>query len=322
MLKKLMAKLGAGAAKVDLQLDRSGYRLGETMTGVVRIEGGNVEQRISDLSVVLMMKAYVKGQEITKPVQLFPVQSNFTVQPKPAVMEIPFAFELPEGLAMSTPSIRYYLHTKLDVEMALDPTDMDAVQVLPPVAVERVLHALERLDLRQKADSGKLTPYGQEFSFFPGTQLGIPLKELEVVFFSAPGELKLLVELDLATGFLGREAEYKAEIIVPQELLEEGQEEGLSRFLLETIREYANNPSAIPYVSMAAYRQGHYGHHSHRGSGMGGMIGGMAAGFLGGMLLDEMLFGDEEVASDDMGEDDGEDDGGFDFDFGGFDDEL
>ncbi|QRG68046.1 sporulation protein [Brevibacillus choshinensis] len=320
MLKKLMAKIGVGAAKVDLQLDRSGYRLGETMTGVVRIEGGNVEQRISDLSAMFMMKAYVKGQEVTKPVQLFPIKSHFTVQPKPSVMEIPFAFELPEGLAMSTPSIQYYLHTKLDVEMALDPTDMDYIQVLAPVAVERVLYALERLDLRQKPDSGKLTPYGQEFSFFPGTQLGIPLKELEVIFFSAPGELKLLVELDLATGFLRREVEYKAEIVIPQGLLEAGQEEELSRFLLETIREYANNPSAIPYVSMAAYRQGQYGHHSHRGSGMGGMIGGMAAGFLGGMLLNEMMFGDDEVASDDMGGDEGEDGGGF--DFGGFDDEL
>lgn len=321
MLKKLMAKFGVGAAKVDLQLDRSGYRLGETMTGVVRIEGGNVEQRISDLSAIFMMKAYVKGQEVTKPVQLFPVRNNFTVQPKPSVLEIPFAFELPEGLAMSTPSIQYYLHTKLDVEMALDPTDMDYIQVLPPVAVEQVMNALDRLDLRQKSDSGKLTPYGQEFSFFPATNLGIPLKELEVIFFAAPGELKLLVEMDLATGFLRREVEYKAEIVIPQELLDAGQEEELSRFLLETIREYANNPSAIPYVSMAAYRQGQYGHHSHRGGGMGGMIGGMAAGFLGGMLLNEMMFGDEEVASDEMGGEEGED-GGMDFDFGGFDEEL
>jgi len=316
MLKKLMAKLGVGAAKIDLQLDRPGYRLGETMTGVVRIEGGNVEQRISDLSAIFMMKAYVKGQEVTKPVQLFPIKSNFTVQPKPSVMEIPFAFELPEGLAMSTPSIRYYLHTKLDVEMALDPTDLDYIQVLPPVAVERVLNALEHLGLRQKSDSGKLTPYGQEFSFFPGTPLDIPLKELEVIFFSAPDELKLLVELDLATGILRREKEYKAEIIIPQELLQAGQEEELSRFLLATIREYANNPQSIPYVSLAAYHQGQYG---HRGSGMGGMIGGMAAGFLGGMLLNEMMYGDEDVASDDTSGGEGEDGG---FDFGGFDDEL
>lgn len=315
MLKKLMAKLGVGAATVDLRLDRQGYRLGETMTGVVRIEGGKVEQRISDLSALLLMKAYVKGQEVTKQVQVFPISRNFTVQPKPFVQEIPFSFELPEGLAMSTPHVQYFLHTKLDVEMALDPTDMDLVSVLPPGPVERVLNALGRMDLRQKSDSGKLTPYGQEFSFFPGTHLGIPLNELEAIFFTAPGELRMLIELDLATGFMGREVEHKAEIVVPQGLLADGQEEELSRYLLDTIRQYANNPQSIPYVSMASYRQGHHGHHGHRKSGMGGMMGGMAAGFLGGMLLGEMMSGVEEVASEEIGEE-------MDFDFGGFDDEL
>ncbi|WNC15248.1 sporulation protein [Brevibacillus brevis] len=319
MLKKLMAKFGVGAAKVDLRLDRPGYRLGETMTGVVRIEGGNVEQKIADLRAVLMMKAYVKGQEVTKAVQAFPVRSNFTVQPKPYSTEIPFAFELPEGLAMSTPSIQYYLHTKLDVEMALDPTDLDTIQVLPPERVERVLRALERLDLRQKPDSGKLTPYGQAFSFFPGTPLGFSLKELEVIFFSAPGELKLLVELDLAEGWLRREKDYRAEIIVPESLLTEGQDEELSRFLLDTIREYATNPEGIPYVSLAQYQTGQYGH--HRGSGMGGMIGGMAAGFLGGMLLNELMFGEDEASAEEMSEEEGMD-MDTDFDFGGFDDEL
>lgn len=317
MLKKWMAKLGIGAATVDLRLDRPGYRLGETMTGVIRIEGGNVEQRIGELSVLLVMKAYVKGQEVRKPVQTFPVSRNFTVQPKPFVQEIPFSFELPEGLAISTPSIEYYLHTKLDVEMALDPTDVDGVHVLPPQPVERVLDAFARIDLRQKPDSGKLTAYGQEFSFFPGSHLGIPLKEMDVIFFSAPGELRMLVELDLATGFLGREVEHKAEIVVPQTLLADGQEEELSRFLLETIREYANNPQSIPYVSMAAYHQGLHGHPGHHGPGMGGMIGGMAAGFLGGMLLGEVLSEIGDSAEDVFAE--GDD---MDLDFDGFDDEL
>jgi sporulation-control protein len=319
LLKKWMAKLGVGAATVDLRLDRPAYRLGETITGAIRIEGGSVEQRISELSVLLMMKVYVQGQEVTRPVQTYPVSRNFTVQPKPFVQEIPFAFELPAGLAVSTPSVQYYLHTKLDVERALDPTDLDAVQVLPPEPVERVLDALARLDLRQKPDSGKLTPYGQEFSFFMGRPLGIPLKELEVIFFSMPGELRLLTELDLAVpGMFGGEMERKAEIVVPQDLLAAGREEELSRFLLDTLRTYAANPQAIPYVSMASYGQplhGHQGHYGHRGHGMGGMIGGMAAGFLGGMLLGEVMSEIGESAED-LFEEAG---GGLDFDVDGFD---
>lgn len=98
--------------------------------------------------------------------------------------------------------------------------------------MERVLNALSRLDLRQKPDSGGLTPYGQEFSFFTGQSLGIPLRELDVVFFSTPGEMRLLLELDLTVPgmLMGRQKEYKAELIVPQELLAAEKEEELSRF--------------------------------------------------------------------------------------------
>ncbi|MEJ8547890.1 sporulation protein [Brevibacillus borstelensis] len=321
MFKKLMAKFGVGAATVDLRLDQPTYRLGETVTGHIHIEGGNVEQRITELSVLLMMNARVKGQIVTRQVEAVQVAHSFKVLPKPYTVDIPVSFELPQGLAISSPSIQYGLQTKMDVEMALDPTDMDQVQVLPPEPVERVLNAFGRLDLRHKPDSGGLTPYGQEFSFFAGPALGLPLRELDVVFYSTPGEMRLLLELDLTVPgmLMGRQKEYKAELIVPQELLAAEKEEELSRFLQEKLREYAENPQSIPYVSMASYQQMHGGHHGR--PGIGGMIGGMAAGFLGGMLLGELMSDAGEFASGESGDESGGDEGGdMDFDFGGFDD--
>lgn len=334
MFKKFMAKLGIGAATVDLRLDREAFRLGEEMTGMIRIEGGTVEQRISQLNVVLIMKAYVKGQAVTRPVSSIPVLSHFVVQPKPHVQEVPFRYQLPQELAISTPSIEYYLQTVLDVEMALDPTDMDRFTVLPPAHVEKVFRALERLDFRQKPDSGKLTRYGQEFSFFPARPYNVPLRELEVIFFEGPEGLRLLVEMDVAQrGLFRHEKETKAEIIVPQELLKDGAEEQLTRFLDDKIEFYLNNPQAIPYFSLPGYgAHGYHGHH-HGSHGMGGMIGGMAAGLLGGLLLGEMMEEMGELAGadqllgeglfgsgDDGGSDGGDDGGGFgDFgDFGGF----
>ncbi|MFY0543843.1 sporulation protein [Brevibacillus sp. H7] len=317
MLKKLMAKFGVGAAIVDLRLDQPSFRLGETMTGTIHIEGGSVEQRISELSVLLLMKTYINGQEITRPVQSIPVLKGFAVQPKPFVQDIPFTFQIPASLAVSTPSLQYFLHTKLDVEMSLDPTDLDYVQILPPKRIEKVIEALLRNDFRQKPDSGKLTPYGQEFSFFPGRPMGVPLNELEVIFFDTPEELRMLVELDIAVpGLFSREKEHKVEIVVTNDLLEDGREEALARYLMEKIEGFANNPQTIPYVSMATYQQGYHGHHGH---GMGGMIGGMAAGLLGGLLLGELMSEAAESAGD-LFDDEGGDDGGFDFGFG--DDEL
>ncbi|WP_126425359.1 sporulation protein [Brevibacillus marinus] len=315
MLKKLMAKFGVGAATVDLRLDREQWRLGETMTGVIRIEGGEVEQRIHDLQVVLMMRAQVKGNYLTRPVQAIPVLSKFVVKPKPFVQEVPFQFTLPHDLAMSSHAVQYYLHTRLDVEQALDPTDQDFVALLPPLHIERVFTALERLDLRQKPGSGKLTAYGQEFSFVPARPLGIPLKELEVIFYDAPDQLHLLVELDLATGFLGREVERRAEIAVPHDLLAAGKEAELARYLREKIESYVHHPQTIPYFPLAGYgRKGYSGpHHS-----MSGLMGGMAAGLLGGILLSEMMDGDELTGGDDWFGGDGGDGGFFGGDGGGF----
>jgi len=53
--------------------DRLSFRLGETMTGVVLVPGGAVEQRISELRVLLMMKTFINGQEVTRPVESIPV---------------------------------------------------------------------------------------------------------------------------------------------------------------------------------------------------------------------------------------------------------
>lgn len=313
MLKKLMAKFGVGAATVDLRLDKEAYRLGEVATGTIRIEGGNVEQRISELSVIFALRAYVKGQEITRQVTTIPVLSRFVVQPKPHVQEIPFQFELPHDLAISTPHVQYFLQTRLDVEQALDPTDIDRITVLPPVQIEQVIKALELLDFRQKADSGKLTPLGQEFAFFPARRLSAPVNELEVIFLDTPDAMRLLVELDIAqAGFYRKEKEQRAEIMVPRELLAVDKAEELSSYLLEQIEHILANPQAATYFSTTPYL--HRGHHGS--SLMGGMIGGMAAGLIGGMLLNEML----DDAGDMLGADDlfgGDDDGGND-DGGGF----
>lgn len=317
MFKKLMAKLGVGAATVDLRLDRDAYRLGETMSGAIHIKGGAVEQRITELSVVVMMKAYVKGQEITRPIQTIPVLQGFTVQPEPYRQEVPFTYSIPKELAVSTSAISYFLHTKLDVELALDPTDVDYFRVLPHAPVEKVMHVLEHIGFRQKADSGKLTPYGQEFAFYPAESFRRSLNELEIIFFETQDEVRLLVEFDIQQGFLRKEIERKAEISIPREYLQDGHEEELTKYLYEKIEFCISNPGSIPFVSLSQYRDVYPG---YKGHGVGGMIGGMAAGLLGGLLLGEMMSeAGELLGMDELFEGDGGDSDGGDFgDFGDF----
>jgi len=313
VFKKWMAKFGLGAATVDLRLDRPSFRLGETMTGVVLVQGGAVEQRISELRVLLMMKTFINGQEVTRPVESIPVFQDFTVPPKPYRQEIPFSYPIPGGLAVSTPSLHYFLHTRLDVEMAMDPTDLDPVQILPPQRVEKVMSALQRLDFRQKPDSGKLTPYGQSFSFFPGKPMSTPVRELEVTFVETPAELRLLVELDVTMpGQITRGREYQAEIAIPNKLLAEKSEEEVAHFLQEKIESCAAQPQSVPYSPLPVSQQQVDGHHGH---GLSGMMGGMTVALLGGLLLSEWMSEAGEASGGLFG-DEGEDTDS-DFDLGG-----
>lgn len=324
-----MAKLGIGAATVDLRLDQESFCLGESMTGTIHIEGGAVEQRISQLNVVLVLKAFIKGQTVTRTIATIPVLNSFSVQPKPFSQQVPFYYEVPKDLAISTPAIEYHLQTVLDVEMAVDPTDLDRVTVLPSVPVQQVFKALEQLDLRQKPDSGKLTRYGQECSFVPGRPFSVPVREIDVIFSESMEGLRLLVELDVVqSGVFRRERELKAEILIPYELLNESAQEQLVSFLHDKIEGFLQNPEAIPYVSFSQYSGDEHHHHSSS-YGMGGMMGGMVAGLLGGMLLNELFEDTSELAGDSLfgddtgiftdGDDGGNDGGNDGGDFGGFD---
>ena len=53
MLKKLKAAMGAGAATVDAVLAVGAVRPGDNVTGVVRVEGGDIEQEIERITVAL-----------------------------------------------------------------------------------------------------------------------------------------------------------------------------------------------------------------------------------------------------------------------------
>lgn len=300
MFKKFMAKLGVGAATVDLQLEKEAFRLGEEMIGTIRITGGEVEQQIAGLQIEVVLQAVAKGKKVAKVIETIPVLQGFVVHPKPYVQEIPFYYFVPTNLAVSTHSIRYVLRTKLDVVQAFDPTDMDHVTILPPAPIAKVLQAMEQLDFRQKPDSGKLTMRGQEFSFFSARPPSYLLRELDVLFFSTEAGLRLLIGLGLTpNGYLRRGAGQWVEVLIPEELLADGKEAELCTFLGEELDSYANHPDTIPYSPLTDYAPQYGGYsHQHGQTSWGGMIGGMAAGLVGGILLSELIEGASELFTD------------------------
>jgi sporulation-control protein len=108
-----------------------------------------------------------------------------------------------------------WVETGLDIQMAVNPTDRDYIQVVPSEEIQTVLDAIDLLGFRLREVTneyaprlGGSLPFVQEFEFVPTRQFRGRLDELEVMFFPRGGDLQLLLQIDRrARGFGGFLAE-------------------------------------------------------------------------------------------------------------------
>ncbi|MBH8596550.1 sporulation protein [Thermoactinomyces sp. CICC 10523] len=335
MFKDFMARLGHGAAKVDLILEQNRFAPGDPVAGKVLIKGGSVEQRINKIDVRFMLSIYAKGHVHTHPVASVPFYQSFVIRPGEQ-KELPFHFQLPGNLLVTGQSVSYYFDTQLDLAGAVDQSDRDYIEIVPPVPLSNILAALSRLGFRETHHSRKFNGYVQEFELVPTELFREQVKEVEFAAAIEPNGVRLLLEVEYYS--FGHHHEVKREVFIPQDQISDP--DALMMLWQNLITESMSTPHYghghyhIPHSYH--HGQSHYGHsHHHHGhdhhhhshlSGMTGAIGGFAAGLIGGVLLDELLDGDDNQNHDaglfgnnDNGGffDDG-DDGGF---FGGGDDD-
>jgi len=170
---KLKKMVGLSGIKVDLVLERTAYKQGETISGVVKITGGPEAKLANKLSVILVeshpeitMETRSKpaaprpddgsdDQEAEPPTQItteklsphtlnYPeviVAQHFQIAPQ-AQLEYPVSLSLPPLAAVSGPCQQWHVKTHLDIESALDATDNDAIQVSPQDEMQAVREAI------------------------------------------------------------------------------------------------------------------------------------------------------------------------------------
>lgn len=206
MFNRILASIGIGSATIDTVLEKVRFLPGEEVRGVVRIRGGNVNQRIEAAQVVVMTE-YVRESNDTKYRQhaelaRYRVSQPFDIQAG-ETQEIPFSFNLPAETPLTIGQTPVWLKTELDIRGAVDPGDNDRIEVAPTAGMSVVFEALEVLDFRlRKADCeyaprlGGRVPYVQEFEFVPTGPFRGQLDELEVMFFPADAGLELLLQID------------------------------------------------------------------------------------------------------------------------------
>lgn len=206
MFKKLLARVGIGAATVDTRLREDSLVPGETMSGEVHISGGDVSQEIDDiyLYVATEYKREVEDTTITEECILvkYRLSERFDLQPHEEKV-IPFSLSLPNETPLTIGHQPVYLRTGLDISTSLDPKDTDYIEVRPHPLMELVLNALESLGFQlRKVDceyNPRLVgqyPFVQEFEFRPIGNYQSYLDELEVIFALDSEEATVYLEID------------------------------------------------------------------------------------------------------------------------------
>jgi sporulation-control protein len=288
MFKKFLARLGKGAATVDLRIENRPYQAGEEINGEVHIIGGEVEQKVNHLAVRLMMNVMAKQGSVNRQVASFPLSGSQMILPKEQKV-IPFTYQVPLDLPISRSKVSYYFDTQLDIEGGVDRTDVDRLIIEVPQSIQVIFQALGRLGFREKPDSGKIDQFGQEFALFPTQFLAGQVNEVELRFAFQEEGIYVWMEVDCRIGF--HEIEARREFFLKNEDLQN--EEKLTEILKQYLTEASEQPhlftQPFSYRTQSGY-QSFQGHDQHRsGNPLGGMVGGLALGILGGMLLNEMM---------------------------------
>ncbi|WP_028450471.1 sporulation protein [Chitinibacter tainanensis] len=227
MFKKLFAAVGVGGATVDTVLDNPQVVPGGTLSGVVCIKGGSVEQTIEYVDLVLMTEAEQEAGEdeirVAHALGRFRASGALQIQAGQE-QRLPFSFQLPLELpvnnatALTTPGAPYYphiraavwVHTDLAIAAAIDAKDRDFLDVRPLPQMQALIAALGQLGYMHASTDVEIgtvrvndiySSLGcyQEFEFRP-TQGGFGgltgVQEVEVTCIPRPEGVHVLVEVD------------------------------------------------------------------------------------------------------------------------------
>lgn len=218
MFNRLFASIGIGSAKIDTLLEKNRYMPGEIVKGIVKVKGGNVEQRIETITLSVMTE-YIRETNDHKvknhsEIVRYRVSDPFSLSAD-ELREVPFLFQLPYKTPVTVGQTPVWVKTGLDISGGVDSGDNDRIEIGLTPGMETIFNAMKVLGFMfRKAECeyasrlGGNLPFVQEFEFVPTTQFRGHLDEVEVMFFPAENELEIVLQIDRkARGFSSMFAE-------------------------------------------------------------------------------------------------------------------
>ncbi|KOO05497.1 sporulation protein [Vibrio nereis] len=220
MFGKLKASLGIGAAKVDTVLESMSVFQGETLKGVVHIQGGDVEQHIDAINLKLCTEVKVESDSGAS-YQSFIIGKlqavqPFTIQPGEN-KQVPFELKLDDETPITALNAlknmcHVWVETSLDIDFAIDPKDRDFLEIKPLPVAAKVISAIEQAGFSMvKADVEKGYLRGGNFSSKSGCYQEVEFrnngfvnkKEIELSFILNGSVMHCLAEVDRAMSMRG-----------------------------------------------------------------------------------------------------------------------
>lgn len=213
--RRLLSSIGFGGAKVETRLERSDLAPGDEVRGVIEVQGGDSDTEIDGIR--LEVQTYYKRESgdntvtETGTIEHFQVAGNTVVKGKDRG-ELPFAFILPYDTPLTLRHSSVWVRTALDVKMAMDPSDSDAITVHPNPTQKAILESFERLGFSlREADNEELPhrlrrrlPFAQEFEFVArGGEFRGRFDEIEMVMFPSAASVDVVLQIDRRARGLG-----------------------------------------------------------------------------------------------------------------------
>ncbi|MCZ7457195.1 sporulation protein [Streptomyces sp. WMMC940] len=313
VFKRLLGSVGVGGPAVDTVLAPGAVPPGGTLTGEVRLEGGDTAFEIEHITLEFVARVEAESREAGEgereaevAFERFTVGGGFRLDPGVRHV-VPFAVTVPwetpvtelHGQALG---VVLGVRTELGVAGARDRGDLDLLAVRPLPVQEAVLEAFGQLGFGfRSADieygriggTGQQLPFHQEIELTPPPHDAHAVDEVEVTFLAGPGRVEVVLEADRRGGLSADGHEAPARFDVAHDEAGDTDWKTRVRAWLHYLLEHRSGPAGHgPHGGNAAHglvhggghedhhHAGHHGHHrgGHHGPGTGAAVAVGAAG--------------------------------------------
>lgn len=224
MFKKMLAAMGVGGATVDTVISNPGLQPGETLNGQIVLRGGQVEQRLEHVDLVLMAEVEQESGDdkirTARALCAYRAAGATTLAAGQKII-IPFALPLPletpvnNAQLLASPGSPWaprvnaavWIHTDLAIASAVDASDRDFLDIRPLPQMQALIAAMARLGYAHASTDveagtarigniqSSLGCY-QEFEFRPVNGGFGGVQEVEITCIPRPEGVYVLVEID------------------------------------------------------------------------------------------------------------------------------